>query len=212
MLDKIKAIKKLERAHTLLTDKDVIKIIKYYKKNYTQYPRHFIVFLIGIYTGMRSDEIRNITVDDIKTGDSFYIYCKTRARVIFIDSTLRKIILQYCGEQNIAGKYLYESTHKRKAPPEEQKPLNRDAFYKDILLVGTETRVDKKTSEFAKCLPHNMRRFFIKKACDVISQNAVKQIVGHKNNDVTDQYARLTVAELHECTKKVVRTIRKAVE
>lgn len=108
----------------------VLDICDYLKK---QNSRNYIMFYIGIYSGLRIGDILLLKVRDIKNRDYIFIKAQktSKPQKIKITPQLKKEIKDYCKDKP-------ESEYLIKSREGINKPLTRDGAYK--ILKGIEER------------------------------------------------------------------------
>ena len=97
-------------------------------------------------TGIRVSELRFVTVEALRNG-SAVVDCKGKRRVVLIPKNLRKKLLDYCKEANIASDPVFVTRN--------GKPLNRSNIWKELQRLCESARVDRR-----KVFPHNFRHLF----------------------------------------------------
>lgn len=106
----------------------VKSICDYLKKTNT---RNYIMFLTGIYSGLRISDILELKVRDIKNRDYIFIReKKTKKQKKFtINPILKKEIKAYCAGKDL-GEYLIKSREGT------NKPISREMAYKILREIG----------------------------------------------------------------------------
>ena len=97
-------------------------------------------------TGIRVSELRFITVEALRNGNAT-VDCKGKRRVILIPKNLRRKLLDYCKEANIASGSVFVTKN--------GKPLNRSNVWKELQRLCESAHVDRR-----KAFPHNFRHLF----------------------------------------------------
>ncbi len=112
-----------------IRDPDKVKLISTYFRQSSY--RNYMMFMIGIYSGLRISDILRLRVRDIKNKDTISIReIKTKKQKMFtINPILKKEIKAYC-ENRDPNEYLIKS---RKG---KNKPLNREMAYRILNEVG----------------------------------------------------------------------------
>ncbi|HZK28053.1 MAG TPA: site-specific integrase [Thermoclostridium sp.] len=112
-----------------IRDPDVVKNICMYLKETNS--RNFIMFYIGIYSGLRISDILKLKVADVKNKNSINIReKKTRKQKIYtINPSLKKEIKIYC-EGKPLSEYLIKSRES------ENKPITRERAYQIMKELG----------------------------------------------------------------------------
>jgi len=150
---------------------EIKKILK--EKN----ERNYIMFVIGIYTGLRISDILQLKVKDLKNQD--YIILKEKktkkSSRIFINPILKRDLKKYL-ENRIEDEYIIKS---RKGI---NKPLQRDMAYKLLAKAAEELGMDE-----IGC--HTMRKTFgyhyYSKKKDI---GFLMQLFNHSKESITLRY------------------------
>ena len=103
---------------------------------------HYLMQTLGA-TGIRVSELRFVTVEALQNGSAI-VDCKGKRRVILIPKNLRKKLMAYCKEANIASGSVFVTRN--------GKPLNRSNIWKELQRLCESARVDRR-----KVFPHNFR-------------------------------------------------------
>lgn len=112
-----------------IRDPEKVKLISTYLKQSRN--RNYIMFMIGIYSGLRISDILKLRVKDIKGKDSISIReTKTKKQKIFtINPILKKEIKIYC-EGKDPNDYILKSREGK------NKPISREMAYKILSETG----------------------------------------------------------------------------
>lgn len=126
-------------------------------------------------TGIRISELKYITIDTIKTGQTT-INSKSKIREIFLPSALCMILKDYAKTNNITSGPIFITN--------SGKPLDRSFIWRKLKKLCAEANVDK-----AKVYPHNFRhlfaRTFYEKHKDIVR---LSDILGHSSVNTTRIY------------------------
>lgn len=112
-----------------IRDPEMVKrICSYLKMNS---PRNYMMFMLGIYSGLRISDILKLRVCDVKNKSGISIReIKTKKQKTFeINPILKKEIKIYCEKKNL-NEYLIKSRQGK------NKPLSREMAYKIMKEVG----------------------------------------------------------------------------
>lgn len=112
-----------------IRDPDKVKEISIYLKQTNK--RNYIMFMIGIYSGLRISDILQLKVKDIKNKDTISIReKKTKKQKIFtINPILKKEIKIYCADKDL-NEYIVKSREGK------NKPITREMAYKILSDIG----------------------------------------------------------------------------
>lgn len=167
-----------------IEDKDLIKECMEYLKATNE--RNFVMFTIGIYTGLRISDILQLKVRDVYCKNRISIkQKKTRTYVdIPINNNLKKILKSYC--QDKPGHwYLIKSRngHNKPISTTQAYLILRDmAEYFNIDRVGTHTMRKTAGLHMYKESKNNI--------------GTVMKILGHKDPSVTLKYIGVTSEDI----------------
>ena len=126
-------------------------------------------------TGIRVSELRFITVESVKRGESA-VSCKGKTRVIFIVPELRKKLLDYAKKQNIGSGSIFITR--------SGKPLSRTNVWRDMKALCFDANVNPK-----KVFPHNLRHLFARVFYTIEKDIAkLADILGHSSINTTRIY------------------------
>jgi integrase len=112
-----------------IRDPDKVKMICTYLKQSCE--RNYIMFMIGIYSGLRISDILRLRVKDIKDKNMINIReGKTKKQKVFqINPILKKEIVVYCKDRDL-NEYIVKS---RKG---KNRPISREMAYKILHEIG----------------------------------------------------------------------------
>lgn len=130
-------------------------------------------------TGIRISELSFITVQAAVCGNA-YITNKGKTRKLMIPSALRKLLLEYCREEQIKKGVIFLS---RKGDP-----IDRSVVWKKMKKICQMAGI-----EAGKVFPHNLRHLFAvtfyKQEKDIV---CLAEILGHGSIETTRIYTRTT--------------------
>lgn len=108
-----------------ITDKDKIEMVKneLLKEGY----KYYLMFVIGINTGLRIGELLELKVSSIKEGS--YIYIRSKKRRLFINPKLKDEIDRFVGGMGL-NDYLFQSRNGN------NKPITRVQAYRILNSAG----------------------------------------------------------------------------
>lgn len=127
-----------------IRDKEkIFDMADYLKCKNIKNPRDYVMFMFGIYTGLRISDILKLRVRDVRDKDSIYIReMKTgKEKQFSINSELKPIIKEYIKDKK-DYEYLFKSRQNKNVPITRQQAyniLNEAASVLGIDRVGTHT-------------------------------------------------------------------------
>ena len=158
-----------------IKDIDLINDIADYLK--VRNERDYVMFMFGIYSGLRISDILNFRVRDVKAKDYIYIQEKKtgKSKRFPIHDELKHILNEYI-EQKKDYEYLFKS---REGP---NKPIGRERAYQILKEAANIFKLD--------CIGcHTMRKTFgyllYEQTKDVV---AIKEILNHSDISITLRY------------------------
>ena len=133
-------------------------------------------------TGIRVSELQFITVEAVKEGKAI-VSLKGKTRTIFLTKELRKKLLRYISEQQIAeGPVFITRTGK---------PIGRSNIWREMKGLCEEANVDPR-----KVFPHNLRHLFARIFYGIDKDIAkLADILGHSSIETTRIYIITTEDE-----------------
>jgi integrase len=167
----------------------VLSIAEYLKE---KSERNYVMFMIGIYSGLRISDILKLRVVDVKNKDHFYVREKKTGKEnrIYINDELRPIIRRYIVNMQISD-YLFTS---RKGT---NKPISRVQAYKIL------NRAAKKFG-LESCGCHTTRKtfgFHLYQQTGKIGE--IKRLLNHSNESTTMRYIGITDESKDNAIKKL---------
>lgn len=158
-----------------IRDRDKIEeIAKYLKGTST---RNYILFAIGIYSGLRISDILKLKVRDVKNRDSITIKeIKTKKLKSFaINSNLKRELKTYCSDKD-SNEYLIKSREG------QNKPITREQAYNILSEVGAMFGLESIGT-------HSLRKtfgyHFYMKYKDIVS---LQKLFNHTDPSITLRY------------------------
>lgn len=171
-----------------IRDKDVIAEIKKYLKRNSE--RNYILFLLGINTGLRISDILNLRVRDVQGWNIFIREKKTKKiREIKMPSELKKALREFTkGKPN--NEFLIKSRVGK------NKPITRGMAYVILNQIAEEFGLERIGT-------HSLRKtygyHFYKQFKDVAS---LQQMLNHTDPKETLRYIGITQDNLNDLQKK----------
>ena len=141
-------------------------------------------------TGIRVSELQFITVEAVKEGKAI-VSLKGKTRTIFLTKELRKKLLRYISEQQIAeGPVFITRTGK---------PISRSNIWREMKGLCEEANVDPR-----KVFPHNLRHLFARVFYGLEKDIArLADILGHSSVNTTRIYIVSTGCEHRRCMEQM---------
>ena len=154
--------------------------------------RNYMMFLLGIYTGLRITDILNLRVSDVKNTEYIYIHeQKTgKEKRFLMHPDLRKELNEYLVDKK-DSEYLIKSRHGR------NKPITRAMAYSILKEVAQEFNIESLGT-------HSMRKtfgyFLYKQTNDIV---ILKEIFNHSDLGTTLRYIGLIQDSKDSAIKKL---------
>lgn len=163
-----------------IRDKDVLKEIKLYLKSRNE--RDYILFILGIYTGLRISDILDLKVKDLKDKKHLVIEekktrkrRKNKQRIIKIHHRLAKELKPFLKEKE-PNEYIIKSREGK------NKPITRERAYGILQNVAAEFHLDSIGT-------HSLRKTFGYQIYNQTKNVALLQeIFNHSDPDITLRY------------------------
>lgn len=147
------------------------------KKDYEMY----LIMKIFAFTGIRAGELKFFTVENIASN---YIEVRNKGKIreIILRQDLRKELLTYCKDNNIASGYIFRGK-------KDGTMLHQTTVYNRLKKVAGMCRGVK----IDKVHPHSFRHLFAVKFMEEVGDiSELKDILGHSSIDTTSIYTRTT--------------------
>ncbi len=130
-------------------------------------------------TGIRVSELRYITVEAVNAGKAV-VDCKSKKRIIFIPSPLRKVLLGYIKKADVKVGTVFVT--------KGGKPLNRSNIWREMKALCKSASVSAD-----KVFPHNLRHLFARTFYSM-ERDIVRlaDLLGHSSIDTTRIYTMET--------------------
>lgn len=140
----------------------------------------YLIMKIIAYTGVRAEELKVFTVENIQSN---YIETRNKGKIrnVILRNDLRRELLQYCKDNNIKSGYLFKGK-------KDGTMLHSTTIFKQLKKIAGQAKVNK-----AKVHAHSFRHLFAIKFIDEggdISELA--DILGHSSIETTRIYTRTT--------------------
>ncbi|WP_261133783.1 tyrosine-type recombinase/integrase [Bacillus sp. Marseille-Q3570] len=170
--------------------KDIEKINKIKLLLRKQSKRDYLLFVLGINTGLRISELLKIKVRDIWDGDQakeFYVLTNSpniQTNAFFLNSKVKKALKDYLSESNISGEdFLFRSK-------KNNQPITRQQAYRIINKAAKEVGVPGKIGT------HTLRKTFAYHAYKKgIAISILQKILNHSTSSETLKYIGIVKLE-----------------
>lgn len=180
----VKQIKQQRKSslNETLSITDYKRMLKYSKK-INRMDIYYIIKILAM-TGIRIDELRYFTVENIK-GNYINVQNKGKERAIIITQELARELRKYCRLNGIKEGYLFKGEVVGKM-------IDKSTIWRNMKKIAGKARV-KKTKVHA----HSFRHLFAKLYLDKYSNNITElaDILGHNSLETTRIYTRTTNEE-----------------
>lgn len=169
-------------------------ISDYLKENNS---RDYIMFWLGIYSGLRISDILNLKIRDVKNKDYIHLYEKKtgKERKFKIHKELKKILKSYT-ENKPDYEYLIKS---RKG---KNQPISRQQAYKIIRTASEEFKLNNIGT-------HSLRKTFgyiiYNQTHDIMT---LKEILNHSSIEITKRYIGITQSEKDDLIANIALKIK----
>ena len=141
-------------------------------------------------TGIRIGELKYITVESAKRGESV-VTLKGKTRYVFIPKELKRKLLRYASEQKIKSGMIFVTR--------TGKAVNRTNVWRDMKNLCKDAGVKPE-----KVFPHNLRHLFARTFYNIDKDIAkLADILGHSSIDTTRIYIISTGAEHRRLIEKM---------
>lgn len=141
-------------------------------------------------TGIRVSELRFITVEAAKCGESV-VRCKGKTRTVFIVWELRQKLLRYAAEQELKSGMIFITR--------TGKPVSRTNIWREMKALCEEANVNPQ-----KVFPHNLRHLFARVFYGIEKDIAkLADILGHSSINTTRIYIISTGTEHRKRMEKM---------
>lgn len=140
-------------------------------------------------TGIRVSEHKYITVESLKAGQAM-VNNKGKSRTIFINKKLKRMLLNYCKEENITSGPIFIT--------KSGKPMDRSNIWSAMKKLCVDAKVDRR-----KVFPHNLRHLFALTYYGLYKDVVrLADILGHTSIETTRVY---TITSGQECQKSLMK-------
>lgn len=171
-----------------IRDTQKVRDIQEYLKRTNE--RDYILFITGVYTGLRISDILRLKINDVKDKKFIYIREKktSKQNIIEINKLLEKEYKWYCSDKEL-DEYLVKSREGI------NKPLSRVRAYEIIKCVGKDFGIDNLGT-------HTMRKTFgyhyYKQTKDVAT---LMKMFNHSDPSITLKYIGIIQDEMNKARR-----------
>lgn len=172
-----------------IRDASTVKALAEYLR--TKDEKYYILFMVGIYSGLRVSDILKLRVKDVKNHANIKLREKKTGKVkIFpINSELKKALKEYC-EDKKQNDYLIPSARAK------NKPVSREYVYRVIHEAGKEFGLDNLGT-------HTMRKtfgyHFYLQTKDIV---LLMRILNHTDQSKTLRYIGIEQTTINEAMRR----------
>lgn len=170
----------------IMSSSDYKRLLRYADK-LKMYDMCLIMKILAM-TGIRSEELRFFTYENVKKGMYIQVRNKGKTREIIIRQDLRREILKYCEENEIKTGFIFRS------PTDQSKMLHRTTIYRRLKKIAGAARV-KKELIYAHAFRHYFSITYLENGGNQLN---LRDILGHSSLETTNIYAKRTRKDLRK--------------
>ncbi|MFA9398041.1 MAG: tyrosine-type recombinase/integrase [Clostridiaceae bacterium] len=174
-----------------IRDKDTIKNILNYLKSSNE--RNYIMFMIGIYTGLRIGDILKLKIKDVNNKSGFKIKMQKVDKEISIafNPVLKKAIDEYCKDKD-PNDFIIKSREGY------NKAIDKSQAYRIINSIGVKFKLDNiGTHTLRKTFGYH---YYYSTDKDIV---AVQLALGHRDSGTTLRYIGVLQSDINASIKKL---------
>ena len=175
----------------IMDSTDYKRLLRYAKK--LGYDDMYMIMKIFATTGIRNDELKYFTYENVKSGMYITVRNKGKTREIILRQDLRRELLKYCKSHGIEKGLIFRS------PKDENKMIHRSTIFKKLKRIAGAARV-KKSLVYAHAFRH---LFAIKYLENGGNQITLMKILGHNSLQTTSIYVTRTRDQLRKELEKM---------
>lgn len=173
-----------------IRDKEILKEMRKYFKD--QNERNYVMFLLGIHTGLRISDILVLTVKEVQ-GDSIFIREKKtkKTREVQMTTELKRALKSYIKEKP-NDEYLIKSREGK------NKPISRSMAYKILNQAAEEFGLERiGTHSLRKTYGYHHYQQFkdiatLQEALNHIEPGVTKRYIGIRQDDLNKQQSKIS--------------------
>lgn len=153
---------------------------------------YMIILVLGL-TGIRCEELKFFTVENINKSFYISVFNKQKDRKIVIRQDVRRELKKYCKEHDIKTGYIFMS------PTDPSKPICNSTIHRRLKKIAGAAKIKK-----SKVHPHAFRHLFGNIYLEAGGNLAnLADIYGHNDIRTTQTYARKTLEHLRKDVEKM---------
>ncbi len=134
------------------------------------------------YTGIRAEELKIFTVENIKSSNYIKVSNKGKIRNVIVRNDLRRELIKYCKDNKIATGYIFKGK-------KEGAMMHSTTIYKRLKKLAGACKGIKKSKVHAHSFRHLFAIKFLQDGGDI---SELADILGHSSIETTRIYVRTT--------------------
>lgn len=152
-----------------------------------------LIMKILTLTGVRCEELKFFTIENIKKSTYLNIRNKGKTRTIIVRQDLRLEILKYCKEKKIESGFVFPS------PKDKSKHLHRTTIFRRFKAAAGKSKV-----KLSLVYPHAFRHLFAKLYLEAGGNPLnLADILGHTSLETTKIYTKSTQQQLRGTLEEI---------
>lgn len=164
--------------NNVISESELERMLKYAKR--LKYLDMYLIIKIFAYTGIRENELKEFTVENLKNKTQLKIYSKGKLREITIPDQLKREINDYIKSNNIESGYIF------KAPTDSSKLISARTVDWRLKKIAGAGRI-----AINKAHAHSFRHLFTKKLEALgYPPETIADVLGHASTETTRRYMR----------------------
>ena len=188
---KIKKLKEIKPFIKSVDEKNIYKILNYYRNSIDKWDNHKYLLIIKLLldTGVRVRELVNIEVKNINLSFRAIQLDRTKtgvSRIVFFSEETKMILYSYMDKHIRNQKYLFSG-------PTPQRHMNCTTIYRALVRLQIRLGIDQSIS--AHKFRHSFAKTYIKKGGDL---STLQSLLGHTELSTTEMYLRFNIDELKQ--------------
>ena len=173
-----------------IRDPELVGLIAEYLRNQSE--RNYIMFMIGIYTGLRITDILNLSVSDVKNRDTINLREKKtgKQKIVVLNPILKKEFREYCKTMSKEERLIPQYMNPLKA-------ISRITAYRILAKAAEEYGVENLGT-------HSMRKTYgyhmYQQYKDVVS---LQKLMNHSSPSITLRYIGIEQEQINNQSKNL---------